>query len=112
MLPQSTARSYLHDVQYPLGVLLERPRRDAFYCGIVGSRQRTLHLTSFITCHAANGAGPYVYPYAFQTIHLLSILKTKESPADGTLWMPSLSHYGDSNPGPTHYECVALPTEP
>ena len=23
-----------------------------------------------------------------------------------------MSHYGDSNPGPTHYECVALPTEP
>ena len=45
MLPQSTARSYLHDVQYPLGVLPERPRRSAFYCGIVGSRQRTLHLT-------------------------------------------------------------------
>ena len=62
MLPQSTARSYLHDVQYPLGVLPERPRRSAFYCGIVGSRQRTLHLTSFITCHTANGAGPYVYP--------------------------------------------------
>ncbi len=28
------------------------------------------------------------------------------------LLMLFLSHYGDSNPGPTHYECVALPTEP
>ena len=24
----------------------------------------------------------------------------------------SLSHFPDSNRGPTHYECVALPTEP
>ncbi len=22
-----------------------------------------------------------------------------------------MSHFGDSNPRPTHYECVALPTE-
>ena len=28
------------------------------------------------------------------------------------IYLPLLSHWADSNRRPTHYECVALPTEP
>ena len=36
--------------------------------------------------------------------------KTKTSPRRMRFLV--LSHFPDSNRGPTHYECVALPTEP
>ena len=35
-----------------------------------------------------------------------------EASALPTELLPHLSRYPDSNRGPTHYECVALPTEP